>query len=394
MLLVLSVTVLSGIALCVLAWRLSVLDQALARQRDRERLEHAADSGSGALLQRVTETGDRFRALLDSDPARNPRSLEALADRCRSCKTILLEPGLVTLFPAISLRYDPEPPSPPVIDNNVFGDGETLEFTRRDYQAAARWFVDLADRSKDAVRAGALIGAARNFTKQKDFGRALAAWSNVEQLGAVPANGEPCALVARFARLPLLGEQSRQTEARQPINDLESGRWRLSRTSDEYFSGELSKLTGIKPAPPAWEEAVYSIAQFARTEHIASGERVLQGTSSTPVLAIWRTHRETTAAIAPPIGMFAELDSLDVKVRLEAGEWLVVTSDGIPEATRENGEEFGDMRLLATLDRSGTTDNLCRATLDAATSFAGKKQADDLTIVAARIDRAPAANVR
>jgi hypothetical protein len=75
MLLVLSVTVISAIALCVLAWRLSVLDQAFARQRERERLEHAADSGSGALLQRVTETGDRLQALLDSDPAltRAPR---------------------------------------------------------------------------------------------------------------------------------------------------------------------------------------------------------------------------------------------------------------------------------------------------------------------------------
>ena len=81
------------------------------------------------------------------------------------------------------------------------------------------------------------------------------------------------------------------------MTDLESGRWRLSRTSYEYYSGELSKLTGIKAAPPVWEEAVYSIAQFARNEHIASGERVLQAASSTPVLVIWRTRGETTAAI-------------------------------------------------------------------------------------------------
>ena len=79
-------------------------------------------------------------------------------------------------------------------------------------------------------------------------------------------NGEPCELVARFARLPLAGEHFRQTEARQLMTDLESGRWRLSRTSYEYYSGELSKLTGIKAAPPVWEEAVYSIAQFARND--------------------------------------------------------------------------------------------------------------------------------
>ena len=92
-------------------------------------------------------------------------------------------------------------------------------------------------------------------------------------------------------------------------------------------------------------------------------------------------------SLTPPLGMFAELDSLEVEVQLEAGDWLVVTSDGIPEATDENGDEFSDMRLLARLDRSGATDNLCRAALDAVTSFAGNKQADDLTIVAARIVR-------
>ena len=70
-------------------------------------------------------------------------------------------------------------------------------------------------------------------------------------------------------------------------------RWRLSRTNYEYYSGELSKLTGIKAPPPVWEETVYSIAQFARNGHIASGERVLQAASSTPVLVIWRTRGET-----------------------------------------------------------------------------------------------------
>src|SRR5215831_16906217 len=117
MLLVLSVTVISGIALCVLAWQLSVLDRAVAQQRDRERLEHAADSASGALLQHLTETGERLRSFLDSDSARNPRSLGPLADRCSSCRAILIEPGLVTVYPATSLRYAPEPPLPAVLDD-------------------------------------------------------------------------------------------------------------------------------------------------------------------------------------------------------------------------------------------------------------------------------------
>jgi hypothetical protein len=60
-------------------------------------------------------------------------------------------------------------------------------------------------------------------------------------------------------------------------------------------------------------------------------------------------------------------------VQLEAGDWIVVSSDGIQEATDENGEEFGDLRLLTMLDHSDTTDNFCRAALGAVTSFARKQ---------------------
>src|SRR6516162_9964473 len=93
MFLVLSVTLITAVALCVLAWRLSVLDRAVAQQRDRERLEHAADSGSGALLQQLNEAGDRLRTVLDADAARGLAALHALADRCNSCGGLMIEPG-------------------------------------------------------------------------------------------------------------------------------------------------------------------------------------------------------------------------------------------------------------------------------------------------------------
>src|SRR5215468_7800973 len=88
-------------------------------------------------------------------------------------------------------------------------------------------------------------------------------------------------------------------------------------------------------------------------------------------------------SLTPPVGMFAEVASAQVGVQLELGDWLVVASDGISEATNETGEEFGDMRLLAMLNCSGTVDEFCGAALEAVTSFTGNKQADDLTIVAA-----------
>jgi serine phosphatase RsbU (regulator of sigma subunit) len=75
-----------------------------------------------------------------------------------------------------------------------------------------------------------------------------------------------------------------------------------------------------------------------------------------------------------------------MEIQLEGGDWLVAASDGVAEATDEHGEDFGDMRLLALLDTSDmTTEVFCRAALDAVTSFAGNQQADDATIMAARI---------
>jgi signal transduction histidine kinase len=297
LLLVLSVTLMSAIALCILTWRLSVLDRAVAQQRDRERLEQAADSGSGALLQRLNETGERLRILLEGNAAPDVRSLKALADRCSSCGAMLIEAGRVMLFPQRSLRYVPDPPPQTPIDDAVFSGGEALEFDRRDYASAARWFADLARHSNGEIRAGALIRAARNFTKQKDSGDALAAWSDLEKLGALSVNGEPCELVASFARLRLLGDRARQTEARQLMNNLEAARWPLSRASYEYYSGELSKLTGVQPLPPIWEESVHSIAELTRNEHIAGGERVITAAPSSPVLLIWRSSGQRTAGM-------------------------------------------------------------------------------------------------
>jgi serine phosphatase RsbU (regulator of sigma subunit) len=92
--------------------------------------------------------------------------------------------------------------------------------------------------------------------------------------------------------------------------------------------------------------------------------------------------------------MFPELASEEAAVPLEFGNWLVITSDGISEATDENGEDFGDMRLVAMLDRSASTDNFCCAALNAVTSFAGNKTADDLTIIAARLVAADTAAER
>jgi sigma-B regulation protein RsbU (phosphoserine phosphatase) len=90
-------------------------------------------------------------------------------------------------------------------------------------------------------------------------------------------------------------------------------------------------------------------------------------------------------SLTAPVGMFADLPPADSQVRLRSGDWLVVVSDGIPEACDHNGREFGDERLLALLKRSVAADSFCKNALDAVALFGGKTQADDLTLLAVRV---------
>jgi len=272
MLLVFCVTVVASVALCLLAWRINVLDRAVAQQRDRDRLEHAADSGARTLLQHLSETGDRLRTALDADPARRAYLLTSLVNEGESAMAALMQAGELSLVPNRKLRYQPETPEPAPPDDTVFAEGEALEFGRRDHAAAARWFRNLASRSQGSIRATALARAARNLVKSGDKEGALQLWSAVAQLGPVLLDGEPAALAAKFARLSLLSRSAQTAEAEALMTDLQSARSSLSRTSYEYFTEELARLGAPKPPPAIWEEAAHELVALWRSG-TANGER-------------------------------------------------------------------------------------------------------------------------
>jgi signal transduction histidine kinase len=296
MLLVLTVALVASAALCVLAWRLAVLDRAAVQQRHRERLEYVADSASGMLLQRINDAGVRLRSALQSNDQGRIDQLRSVAGGCESCMTMLLAPAL-TLFPERRLRYVPDAGTTMLVDDSVFNTGEALEFKYHNNMEAGGWFLDLANRSKGTLRAAALLRAARNFTKAASVRMALDCWADLETMGRVPVDGEPSDLVARFARLPLLGESTAGEQARSLLHDLETGLWPLSRASYEYHSDALSKLTGQNRQPPIWEESVEAVAS-ARSRGTTSGERVIWVNDSKPVLIVWRSNENTFAAVA------------------------------------------------------------------------------------------------
>jgi phosphoserine phosphatase RsbU/P len=73
-------------------------------------------------------------------------------------------------------------------------------------------------------------------------------------------------------------------------------------------------------------------------------------------------------------------------VQLEPGDALIAYTDGIVEALNDEGEQFGESRLTATVleHRDQPPGDLLAAILDEVQAFSGSEQEDDLTLVIAK----------
>jgi sigma-B regulation protein RsbU (phosphoserine phosphatase) len=93
-------------------------------------------------------------------------------------------------------------------------------------------------------------------------------------------------------------------------------------------------------------------------------------------------------SLTPPAGMRPVLPALQESVALASGDWLLIFSDGITEATSENGEEFGDNGLLDALCRleGGTAADVCEGLVNEVRNHVREqRQADDITLIAVRV---------
>ena len=88
-----------------------------------------------------------------------------------------------------------------------------------------------------------------------------------------------------------------------------------------------------------------------------------------------------------PLGLFDTTPYEPGEVPIASDDLLVLYSDGVTEATNEDGEEFGDERLLACLEaaRRRPVDDVLQAVQDAVKSFAGSAPVqDDITVMVLR----------
>jgi serine phosphatase RsbU (regulator of sigma subunit) len=92
---------------------------------------------------------------------------------------------------------------------------------------------------------------------------------------------------------------------------------------------------------------------------------------------------ESTSTV---LGLFDEWDCCVDERRLEAGDTLVLYTDGVTECFSESGDEFGEPRLSAALlrHRELSPTEMVREILADVQSFSAVEQHDDITLIVAR----------
>lgn len=98
---------------------------------------------------------------------------------------------------------------------------------------------------------------------------------------------------------------------------------------------------------------------------------------------------ERLTATGTVLGLFEDWQCSVGEAELAPGDMLVVVSDGVSEASSEDGHEFGESGLLEVLRSQAHLDvpGLLGSTIAAVQRFSGGAQADDLTLLIARAVR-------
>jgi len=95
---------------------------------------------------------------------------------------------------------------------------------------------------------------------------------------------------------------------------------------------------------------------------------------------------ERLHATASVLGMFADWEVEIEETCLAPDDLLVIFSDGVSEAMTDEGEEFGDERLVQEIQsrRNESAPRLLDSIIAAVETFSGSHQEDDVTLVVAR----------
>ena len=106
-----------------------------------------------------------------------------------------------------------------------------------------------------------------------------------------------------------------------------------------------------------------------------------------PPLVLSRTGMRRLETGGPIVGLFEGATFEEETVSLNPGDWLIVFSDGVSEALSADGEEFGETRIVQTVQKHAGVDasEMLQAIFAAVRAFTkGAAQNDDITALVLR----------
>lgn len=147
----------------------------------------------------------------------------------------------------------------------------------------------------------------------------------------------------------------------------------------EELVAELNRL--LRESTPAGR-----FATLVYTRLSSEGEVELVNAGHLPPLVVRSGGVERLPSDGMPVGLFDGLSFTSQRLRLAAGETLVLYTDGITEATDRAGSEYGVDRFAAALEGAGPAGarDVAARPLRELTEFRGQERADDLSLLTLR----------
>jgi sigma-B regulation protein RsbU (phosphoserine phosphatase) len=133
-------------------------------------------------------------------------------------------------------------------------------------------------------------------------------------------------------------------------------------------------------------ESSYATLFFADYDDASRRLRYANCGHNPPVLVRAGGGVERLRATTTVVGLFEDWECPVEEQTLHPGDMLVLYSDGVTEARSDEGEEFGESRLIDTILkwRRLSPPELLNRLLEAVQKFSGAEQEDDITLVIAR----------
>jgi len=282
----LAVVVPAAATLVWLGLRLFEQDRILYAQREVERQASNADSVVRVLSQHIAEAERRLA---------EGSHLEGTALFRRAA-------GGVTAVPRSMVAWLPAPRTRTEVPSSPFRQAESCEFAGSSRRALSA-YADLAVSANTAIRAGALIRAARIKRQQGDLAAAMSDYRRLAAIENVVVEGMPVDLLARRALCELSAPGSKEfAETAQALEkDFTLGRWALPRDGWELVATDLARWTGRAIAPTVDQAALSAAAEWFHQAAPGGNNRILVSDDGALVTVLSRavTGEDRAVAIAP-----------------------------------------------------------------------------------------------